>query len=327
MTEALSPLRDLADQETQARKADSHSRTNRPRQNTPGPAAGSGPPHPEPTTHKPSSSGGGSYNALLAGQQTERYLKRYIEIFREQSFSTISMYRNIFPDDEQGDGQGSESKDQDIDSNNSSSLSLSLSLPPALQSFPLHLVDIFMATLKQYLPNVTDPAARESLLMQVLYTANSLGRLGADFSLMIAMLDEDEDEDDEVEIETQTQTGTVTEAETTGAERRAAEGGSDGESNGQDGGLRQQQQARDDDDDDDNNNNYNNYNGEVEDEDRKEETEKEPQLQPQQQQQLPEPEWISVIKKHRVQAARLEALAAGQDRDVQRRESSDIAVR
>ena len=187
-----------------------------------------------------------------------------------------------------------------------------------------------MATLKHYLPNVTDPAARESLLMQVLYTANSLGRLGADFSLMIAMLDEDEDEDedDEVEIETQTQTGTVTEAETTGAEQRVAEGGSDGESNGQDGGLRQQQQARDDDDDDDdNNNNYNNYNGEVEDEDRKEETEKEPQLQPQQQQQLPEPEWISVIKKHRVQAARLEALAAGQDRDVQRRESSDIAVR
>nr|KAK5435900.1 hypothetical protein LTR18_009902 [Exophiala xenobiotica] len=327
MTEALAPLRDLADQETQARKADSRSSTNRPRQNTPGPAAGSGPPHPEPTTRKPSSSGGGSYNALLAGQQTERYLKRYIEIFREQSFSTISMYRNIFPDDEQGDGPGSESKDQDRDSNKSSSLSLSLSLPPALQSFPLHLVDTFMATLKQYLPNVTDPAARESLLMQVLYTANSLGRLGADFSLIIAMLDEDEDDDDddddEVETETQTQTGTVIEAETTGAERRAAEGGIDGESNGQDGGLDHQQQARDGDDE--------NNNGEVEDEDRKVEAETEPEIEPQpqsqQQQQLPEPEWISVIKKHRVQAARLEALAAGQDRVVQRRESSDIAVR
>jgi len=41
----------------------------------------------------------------------------------------------------------------------------------------------------------------------------------------------------------------------------------------------------------------------------------------------PEPEWISVIKKHRVQAARLEAMAAGQDRAAQRPAPTDIAVR
>ena len=137
--------------------------------------------------------------------------------------------------------------------------------------------------------------------MQVLYTANSLGRLGADFSLMIAMLDEDD-------VEDEAETGTV--AEATGSEQRA-EGDVDGESKGQDG--QDQQKARDD-------------NSEVEDgkEETEKEKEKEPQPQPQRQQ-LPEPEWISVIKKHRVQAARLEALAAGQDRVVQRRGASDIA--
>lgn len=58
---------------------------------------------------------------------------------------------------------------------------------------------MFAATLKQYLPNVRDQSSRESLLTQVLYCAGSLGRLGGDFSLMLAMLEEDDDEGDEDE--------------------------------------------------------------------------------------------------------------------------------
>ncbi|KAJ5029902.1 hypothetical protein J3E72DRAFT_294193 [Bipolaris maydis] len=46
-------------------------------------------------------------------------------------------------------------------------------------------------TLRDYLPNVQDRSARDSLLTQVLYCAGSLGRLGADFSVMIALLEED----------------------------------------------------------------------------------------------------------------------------------------
>jgi hypothetical protein len=150
MLEALEPLRDLADQETQRRK----SRDTRP---------------------KPSTTSIGYVNE---GQQTERYLKRYIEIFREQSFATVSMYRNVFPPSESTEA----------------SSSVLLPLPSALASFSLHLAEMLMETLEAYLPNISDATSRESLLMQVLYAAGSLGRLGADFTMMISTLFDDGDE-------------------------------------------------------------------------------------------------------------------------------------
>ena len=211
MTEALAPLRDLADQETERQV----------------------PQQPDARQDKSRRTSHGGY--AVQGQQTERYLKRYIEIFREQSFATISMFRNIFP----AEGDKKEAEDP-------------LQLPSALATFPLQLVDIFMETLKAYLPNVVDSAARESLLMQVLYAANSLGRLGADFSMMIALLDQD----------------------TTPAVPRLDTEDADG-------------------------------------------------VKPQAEK---EPEWANVIKKHRVQAARLEALAAGQDQAM-RRTSTDVTVK
>ncbi len=60
--------------------------------------------------------------------------------------------------------------------------------PSALATFPSHLTDLLFDTLKQYLPNVQDKTSKESLLTQILYCAGSLGRLGGDFSLMLAML-------------------------------------------------------------------------------------------------------------------------------------------
>jgi hypothetical protein len=267
MTEALAPLRDLADQETQARKEtaqngkQSTAATTRPQ-----------------ATRKTSGGYTSNNSPQLAGQQTERYLKRYIEIFREQSFATISMYRNIFPAEEQQPSPPTATA--------SSSLEMGLALPPALQTFPLYLVDIFIATLKQYLPNVTDATARESLLMQVLYAANSLGRLGADFSLLIAELyDEGEDESGEDVPLAVAQEEDIAEATT---EDSAAAGS----------------------------------NGAVERRGMSNEGEEARETRPR-----PEPEWITVIKKHRVQAARLEALAAGQERVVQRQGAVDVAVR
>jgi conserved oligomeric Golgi complex subunit 8 len=200
MTEALGPLRDLADQEIAKR------------QEQPDPS------RPAELSRRPSHHG-----HISQGQQTERYLKRYIEIFREQSFSTISMFRNIFPP--------AEGKDE----------SDPLKLPSALATFPMHLVTMLMEVLRNYLPNVTDLASRESLLMQVLYAANSLGRLGADFSLLIATLPPAPSEDTQ-------------EADS-------------------------------------------------------------------------EPEWARIIKKHRVQAARLEAMAAGQDQAATASRQANVTVR
>ncbi|KAI1840504.1 hypothetical protein JX265_008599 [Neoarthrinium moseri] len=145
---ALEPLRDLADQE-KARQQQS------------------------------AGAGAGSWSG---GQQTERYLKRYIEIFREQSFAIVSMFKSIFPSPT---GQTKTQDGTDADPLQP--------VPSALSTFPLHLVEMLMETLRIYLPCVQDQASRESLLTQVLYCAGSLGRLGGDFGVLLASLDIGED--------------------------------------------------------------------------------------------------------------------------------------
>lgn len=189
MLSALDPLRDLAEQETAIRLRESNSTAKK-------------------TTN----------DAWSGGQQTERYLKRYIEIFREQSFGIISMYRSIFPS---GPDTTSVSEDlglnfktlglRSVSAPQPSTLSQQQQdpfspLPSALSTFPLHVVGLLTETLKRYLPNVRDKPSRESLLTQVLYCAGSLGRLGGDFSLLLADLgqdgeDSDEDEEDREWVE------------------------------------------------------------------------------------------------------------------------------
>lgn len=74
-------------------------------------------------------------------------------------------------------------------------------LPSALSTFPLHLVNMLMETLRRYLPNVKDQPTRDSLLTQVLYCAGSLGRLGGDFGVLLASVDVgDEAEAEWVEV-------------------------------------------------------------------------------------------------------------------------------
>ncbi|CAK7242818.1 MAG: hypothetical protein STHCBS139747_004320 [Sporothrix thermara] len=194
MLDALAPLRELADQE-------------RSRQKT----IGAG-------------------HAWSGGQQTERYLKRYIEIFREQSFAIVSMFRSVFPATGPGAAGAVAASDVSFSSSSHSPSSADLAtptfkskfskgksylaqaaqgkdtaaaarigddpleaLPSALATFPLHLVDMLLDTLREYLPVVRDQASRDSLLTQVLYCAGSLGRLGGDFGLFLATLDVGED--------------------------------------------------------------------------------------------------------------------------------------
>ena len=171
MLEALEPLRELAEQESQKRLRD-------PKQLTNG-------------------------NAWSGGQQTEKYLKRYIEIFREQSFAIVSMFKGIFPKTDPIDNVDLGAQFQSLGLQSSIPLhqptknEFLQSLSSALSNFPLHLVGLLMDTLTQYLPNIRDKSSRESLLTQVLYCAGSLGRLGGDFSLMLAQLHEENDDDDD----------------------------------------------------------------------------------------------------------------------------------
>jgi len=70
-----------------------------------------------------------------------------------------------------------------------------LPLPSPLATFPTHLIESLFAVLRAYMPNVGDAAARDSLMTQVLYCSGSLGRLGADFSMMLAQLEDDLSQD------------------------------------------------------------------------------------------------------------------------------------
>jgi hypothetical protein len=153
MLSALDPLRELAEQETERRVQ--------------GTAKGDA--------------------GWAVGQQTEKYLKKYLEIFREQSFAIISMYKGIFPSalPAPGSEESAPAVKPVVQPNSLQPI------PSTLATFPLHLVEILFDTLRAYLPNVQDHAARDSLLTQVLYCAGSLGRLGGDFSMMIALLEED----------------------------------------------------------------------------------------------------------------------------------------
>lgn len=177
MLSALEPLRELADQETlrlQDGKGDNLSAKER--------------------------------SKWEGGQQTERYLKRYIEIFREQSFAIISMYRSIFP---ASTAAQDEAILRDLGKSRPKGPEDPLQpLPSALGTFPLQLVSMLEETLRRYLPNVRDRSSRDSLLTQVLYCAGSLGRLGGDFSMMLAFLNEidgeevsDEEEESEEWVE------------------------------------------------------------------------------------------------------------------------------
>ncbi|KFA70825.1 hypothetical protein S40288_09783 [Stachybotrys chartarum IBT 40288] len=111
------------------------------------------------------------------GQQTERYLKCFIEVFREHSFAIISVFKSLQASFSRGPTDGQDPLRP---------------LPGALSTLPLHLVEMLLETLRAYLPTVRDQASRESILTQVLYCAGSLGRLGADFGMLLAAIGEDE---------------------------------------------------------------------------------------------------------------------------------------
>jgi hypothetical protein len=160
MLAALDPLRELADQESERRLQAS-----------------------------------GTDKGWASGQQTEKYLKKYLEIFREQSFAIISMYKSVFPFALPAPGSSDETPPAPAPAHPSKSTPISANplqpTPSALATFPLHLLQTLFDTLHAYLPNVSDRSSRDSLLTQVLYCAGSLGRLGADFSMMIALLEEE----------------------------------------------------------------------------------------------------------------------------------------
>lgn len=158
--DALDPLKALADAETERRLSASTSTTDRPH-----------------------------------GTQSERYIKKYIEIFREHSFAIISTYKSIFtPSMPASTSESNLDAATSPDTHNGSpaksgNMDQTERQQTVLATFVPFISDLLFDMLRTYMPNITESAARESLLTQVLYCAASLGRPGADFSMMLALME------------------------------------------------------------------------------------------------------------------------------------------
>ncbi|ORY75086.1 oligomeric Golgi complex subunit 8 [Protomyces lactucae-debilis] len=110
----------------------------------------------------------GRYDALVAAyaavptSPVERSIKKQVEIFREQAFAILSQYSSIFDD-----------KAADDFSHN------------WLPHFAQRIVTDLLQRLSDALPHVEGKVARQSLLTQLLYTAQSMARVGCDFTSML----------------------------------------------------------------------------------------------------------------------------------------------
>ncbi|KAA8895038.1 oligomeric Golgi complex subunit 8 [Sphaerosporella brunnea] len=141
------------------------------------------------------------------GVQTERFLKRWLEVFREQSFGIVSMYRSIFPGSLAKPASGSATPtpaaataQRTGHSRSSSSLSTVLaenedpdggSMPDPVAAYEARLVEMLVEVLRRFLGGIREKSVRESLLTQVLYASGSLGRLGGEFAGVLAGVPEE----------------------------------------------------------------------------------------------------------------------------------------
>ena len=112
-----------------------------------------------------------------------KYLKQYFELMREHLFAIFTQYRSIFGEDfEFNAGLKAETDENTI--GNLSPEAEKLFSHRVLPSFALNITDHIHRTLQMHLPSIPyeDRQTRQSLLTQLLYCAQSLGRVGCDFT-------------------------------------------------------------------------------------------------------------------------------------------------
>lgn len=103
----------------------------------------------------------------------EKYLKRYVDIWREGVYDLVSQFTTIFLERPASPPETTEF------------------LHSLLTTYTTHLLSVLLGTLEVALPTVQDPSALNSLLTQLTYCATSFSRIGLDFRWIIGGLFED----------------------------------------------------------------------------------------------------------------------------------------
>ncbi|KAI0931194.1 hypothetical protein AcV5_005263 [Taiwanofungus camphoratus] len=98
-----------------------------------------------------------------------RYLKRYVDLWREGVHDVITQYTTIF-----------------LDRAPSTSLSTPTRLHTLLTTFTTLHLQTLLSLLRDTLPLIPDPSLLTSLLTQLTYCANSFARVGMDFKSLLA---------------------------------------------------------------------------------------------------------------------------------------------
>ncbi|TFY74612.1 hypothetical protein EWM64_g9399 [Hericium alpestre] len=106
-----------------------------------------------------------------------RYLKKYIDAWREGVHDVVTQYTTIFLD-----------RPSTTFTPTSSSPVSSDTLRSLLPTFTSHLLTRLLTVLRDGLPHISDPTALTSLLTQLTYCATSFARVGLDFRALLPPL-------------------------------------------------------------------------------------------------------------------------------------------
>ncbi|KAK7680555.1 hypothetical protein QCA50_016337 [Cerrena zonata] len=104
-----------------------------------------------------------------AKESYSRYLKRYIDVWREGVYDVITQFTTIF-----------------IERAPSTSSEPPSRLSALLTTFATHHLDLLLSALQDTLPQIPDPTLLTSLLTQLTYCANSFARVNMDFRALIS---------------------------------------------------------------------------------------------------------------------------------------------
>ncbi|KAK7205981.1 oligomeric Golgi complex subunit 8 [Myxozyma melibiosi] len=125
----------------------------------------------------------------------EKYLRRYIEFFREFVFAAIIGFRSIFPKEGDTGPIRDRVDDQLLHDESKSTIreaaGVTVDSGEQLLSSFIYVVTIELRqTVKQYLPLISDKSVYSALYLQIIYASQSLARVGGEFWSILA---DDED--------------------------------------------------------------------------------------------------------------------------------------
>lgn len=100
-----------------------------------------------------------------------RYVRRYIDVFREHVYDIIAQFTTIFIDNP---------------SISSSSTTPTATPPPILNTFAQQSISALLTLLRSHVPLIEDASSLSSLLTQLNYCASSFSRVGLDFRFLVS---------------------------------------------------------------------------------------------------------------------------------------------